>query len=187
RLSDLGYSEMDSAVRQRLSQVTTWRNLTAGITALALAVALALSWLITRSLATPLGQAIEVFGRIAAGRYDSTIDLSGSDEAGRVLRALDDMQGKLRTQIENERLVAAENARVRQALDKVSTSVVLADSQHRIIYLNDTASATFTRNEREMAMSLPGFAVAKVRGSSLEALSPDPAGERRELDTLSGS
>ena len=186
-LSDLGYSAMDSAVKQRLSQVTTWRNLTVGITIIALAVAFALSWLITRALATPLAQAIDVFGRIAAGKYDNTVDLSSSDETGLVLRALDDMQGKLRTQIENERLVAAENARVRQALDKVSTSVVLADAQHRIIYLNDTASATFTRNEPEIRQSLPGFAVAKVRGSSLEALSPDPAGERRELDSLAGS
>src|SRR6185437_5762924 len=52
-LSDLGYSAMDSAVKQRLSQVTTWRNLTVGITIIALAVAFALSWLITRALATP--------------------------------------------------------------------------------------------------------------------------------------
>ena len=53
-LADLGYSAMNSAVRQRLSQVTTWRNLTAGITVLALGVALVLAWLITRSLAAPL-------------------------------------------------------------------------------------------------------------------------------------
>jgi hypothetical protein len=39
------------------------------------------------------------------------------------------MQGKLRTQIETERSFAAENSRIRQALDKVSTSVVLADAQ----------------------------------------------------------
>ena len=186
-LSDLGYSAMGAAVQQRLSQVTTWRNLTVGITIIALGVALALSWLITRSLAAPLAQAIEVFGRIAAGKYDSTVDLTGSDETGRVLRALDDMQGKLRTQIENERLVAAENARVRQALDKVSTSVVLADARHRIIYLNDTASSTFTRNQQEIRLSLPEFEVQRLRGSSLEALATDPADERRELETLAGS
>jgi methyl-accepting chemotaxis protein len=187
QLSDTGYSAMDLAVKQRLSQVTTWRNLTAGVTIIALAVALALSWLITRSLATPLGQAIEVFGRIAAGKYDNSIDLSGSDEAGLVLRALGDMQGKLRTQIENERLVAAENARVRQALDKVSTSVVLADAQQRIIYVNETANAVFARNQHEIGLALPGFDVQKLRGSGLEALSADPAAERRELDTLAGS
>jgi methyl-accepting chemotaxis protein len=186
-LSDIAYSSMDGAVRQRLSQVTTWRNLTVGISIIALAVALALSWLITRSLALPLAQAIEVFGRIAAGRYDSTIELSGTDEAGRVLRALDDMQGKLRTQIENERLVAAENARVRQALDKVSTSVVLADAQQRIIYVNETAGALFARNQHDIRASLPGFDAHKLSGSSLEALAVDPAAERRELDTLAGS
>ncbi|MGA7539541.1 MAG: methyl-accepting chemotaxis protein, partial [Steroidobacteraceae bacterium] len=186
-LSDTGYLAMGTAVKQRLSQVTTWRNLTAGITIVALAVALALSWLITRSLAIPLAHAIEVFRRIAAGKYDNLIDLSGSDEAGRVLRALDDMQGKLRTQIENERLVAAENARVRQALDKVSTSVVLADAQHRIIYLNDTASATFARNQLEVRRTLPGFDVQRLRGSGLEALAADSAAAARELETLTGS
>jgi methyl-accepting chemotaxis protein len=186
-LSDLGYSTMATAVRQRLSQVTIWRNATAGIGAIALGVALILSWLITRALATPLAEAIAVFGRIAAGNYDNTIDLSGSDETARVLRSLDDMQGKLRTQIENERLVAAENARVRQALDKVSTSVVLADGQQRIIYLNDTASTVFARTQNELRLSLPGFDVQRLRGATLEALSADPAAERRELDTLAGS
>jgi len=186
-LSDLGYSTMAAAVKQRLSQVTTWRNLTAGVGAIALGVALALSWLITRALAVPLAQAIEVFGSIAAGKYDNAIDLTGSDEAGQVLRSLDDMQQKLRTQIEHERLVAAENARVRQALDKVSTSVVLADGQQRIIYLNDTASAAFARTQHEIRRSLPDFDVQRLRGASLEALSADPAGERRELDTLAGS
>jgi methyl-accepting chemotaxis protein len=186
-LSDIGYSAMGAAVQQRLSQVTTWRNLTVGITAITLGVALALSWLITRSLAAPLAQAIEVFERIAAGKYDNAIDLSGSDEAGLVLRSLDDMQGKLRTQIENERLVAAENARVRQALDKVSTSVVLADGQQRIIYLNETANAAFARTQHEIRRSLPDFDVQRLRGTTLETLSVDPAAERRELDSLAGS
>jgi methyl-accepting chemotaxis protein len=186
-LSDLGYSAMATAVSQRLSQVTTWRNVTAGVSAIALGVALVLSWLITSALAVPLAQAIDVFGRIAAGDYDNTIDLRGSDEAGLVLRSLDDMQRKLRTQIENERLVAAENARVRQALDKVSTSVVLADGQQRIIYLNNTASAAFARTQHEIRRSLPAFDVQRLSGAALETLSADPAGERRELDTLAGS
>jgi len=186
-LSDLGYSTMAAAVKQRLSQVTTWRNVTAAVGAATLALALALSWAITRALAAPLAEAIEVFGCIAAGKYDNAIDLAGSDETGQVLRSLDDMQRKLRTQIEKERLVAAENARVRQALDKVSTSVVLADGQQRIIYLNDTAGAAFARTQHEIRRSLPEFDVQRLRGANLAALSADAAAERRELDTLAGS
>src|SRR6185437_8822076 len=130
--------------------VTTWRNLTAGITAVALAFALALSALITRSLSAPLARAVSIFGNISAGRYDNVIERAGTDEAGQVLQALDDMQGKLRTQIETERSFAAENSRIRQALDKVSTSVVLCDANYKIIYINDTAQAMFARNQHEI-------------------------------------
>ncbi|HKT72913.1 MAG TPA: methyl-accepting chemotaxis protein [Steroidobacteraceae bacterium] len=187
QLSDVSYSAMNEAVQQRLSQVTTWRNLTAGITLLALAFALALSVLITRSLAKPLSRAVEVFGAISQGRYDNQIQAAGTDEAGQVLRALNEMQGKLRSQIEMERAVAAENSRIRQALDKVSTSVVLADAQHQIIYLNETAETTFARNQHEIRKALPSFDAHRLKGSSLEALATDSAQQRRILDTLTGS
>jgi len=186
-LSDVSYTAMNAAVQQRLSQVTTWRNLTATISALALAFALALSWLITRSLAKPLSHAIEVFGNISSGKYDNEIQQNGTDEAAQVLNALGEMQGKLRTQIETERAVAAENTRIRQALDKVSTSVVLADGQHQIIYLNETAQTTFARSQHEIRKSLPGFDAHRIRGSSLDSLTSDPGQQRRTLDTLSGS
>ena len=187
QLSDVSYSAMNAAVQQRLSQVTTWRNLTAGITALALAFALALSWLITRSLSAPLAHAVAVFGNISAGKYDNQIDSGGTDEAGQVLQAIDEMQGKLRTQIETERAFAAENSRIRQALDKVSTSVVLADAQYQIIYVNDTAQAMFARNQHEIRRTLPNFDVAQLRGASLDAMSIDPGSTRRVLDNLTGS
>jgi methyl-accepting chemotaxis protein len=187
QLSDVSYSAMHAAVQQRLSQVTTWRNLTAGITAVALAFALTLSWLITRSLSAPLARAVAVFGNISAGKYDNQIDRTGTDEAGQVLQALDDMQGKLRTQIETERSFAAENSRIRQALDKVSTSVVLADANFKIIYVNDTAQAMFARNQHEIRKTLPHFDAARLKGSSMDSLSIDPANMHRALDNLVGS
>src|SRR4029077_18412753 len=121
------------------------------------------------------------------GNYENEIRVSGSDEASQVLGALDKMQGTLRTQIETERAVAAENSRIRQALDKASTSVLLADGQHRIIYLNDTAQMTFARAQGEIRKTLPGFDAQKLRESVLDALSSDPARERRALDGLTGS
>src|SRR5262249_1275328 len=111
----------------------------------------------------------------------------GNDEAAQVLSALNEMQSKLRTQIETERAVAAENTRIRQALDKVSTSVVLADGNHQIIYLNETAQTTFARSQQEIRKSLPSFDAHRLRGSSMDSLTIDPAQQRRLLDTLSGS
>jgi len=175
-----------SALQARVSSLTNHRSLITLLALLALGGALALNGLVRLSLARPLRRAIEVFEHISQGRYDSRIDARRDDEAGQVLRALAAMQEKLRGQIENERAVAAENSRVRHALDKASTCVVLADADHRIIYLNDAAQATFERHAAELRASLPAFDAARLRGSSLECLSPDPAAERRAIDALSG-
>ena len=187
RLLDASYSSMDGAVKQRLSHVTTARAVTVGVTLGVMLFAVLLSLFIANALTTLIRRAITVFERISAGEYDNRIEFDGTDEANQVLRSLDEMQSKLRTQIENERLIAAENARIRQALDKVSTSVVLADSDHRVIYLNDTALATFSRNQAEMRRALTDFDAANLRGTTLDALAPERAAERRALDTLSAS
>jgi methyl-accepting chemotaxis protein len=170
----------------RASSIAIYRDVTALFALLALGAALAVARLVRLSLSRPLTRASGVFEHIAQGRYDNQIDTRRGDEAGQVLRALALMQDKLRGQIENERAVAAENSRVRHALDKASTCVVLADAEHRIIYLNDAARATFERHAAQIRSSLPNFDAARLRGSSLETLSADAAGERRVLDALSG-
>jgi methyl-accepting chemotaxis protein len=175
-----------AALAARGSSVAAHRDLTALLALLALACALGLSRLVRLSLSRPLTHAIAVFEHIAQGGYDHEIDTRREDEAGQVLQALAAMQEKLRSQIENERAVAAENSRVRHALDKASTCVVLADPEQRIIYLNEAAQATFDRHAVEIRGSLPTFDPARLRGSSLETLSSDPLIERRALDALTG-
>jgi methyl-accepting chemotaxis protein len=186
-LSTASYASLNMALQKRASSTVTNRNWTVAIVALVLAFSLALSWLITRVLTRPMAYAIRVFGAIAAGHYNNRIDVTASDETAQVLRALDEMQAKLRQQIETERAQAAENARIRQALDKVSTNVVLADASHKIIYLNETAESTFARTQSEIRRTLPGFESARLRGSSLDALSSDPSQQRRLLETLTSS
>ncbi|MGB6449735.1 MAG: methyl-accepting chemotaxis protein, partial [Steroidobacteraceae bacterium] len=186
-LSTVSYVSMKTALDKRASTAAVTRDVTAAIVAGVLALSLAMSWLIAQALSRPMARAVRVFDAIAAGHYDNLIETAGTDEVGQVLRALEDMQTKLRHQIEAERAQAAENARIRQALDKVSTNVVLADASHKIIYLNETAEATFARTQAELRKSLPSFEAARLRGSSLDVVSVDPAQQRRMLETLSGS
>jgi methyl-accepting chemotaxis protein len=176
-----------STLGARASSIAIYRDVTALFVLLALGAALVVARLVRLSLSRPLTRAIGVFEHIAQGRYDNTIDTRREDEAGQVLRALALMQDKLRGQIENERAVAAENSRVRHALDKASTCVVLADAEHRIIYLNDAAQATFERHAAQIRRLLPVFDAARLHGASLETLSADATGERRVLAALSGA
>ncbi len=173
-----------AAQRARVAALSANRDLSLALVLIAIVLIHALTWTTERSLTGPMKRAVAVFERIAAGHYDNDVEADRTDELGQVLKALEAMQVKLQAQIEHERAVAAENSRIRQALDKTSTGVLLADAQHRIIYVNEAAEAGFTRHAVELRRSLSGFDPAKLRGAGLETLSSSPAQERRALDDL---
>ena len=74
-----------------------------------------------------------------------------------------------------------------QALDRVSTSVILADASQTIIYINDIGAAMFARTQSQIARTLPGFSAANLLGSSLDRLAADPALQHRVLEQMTGS
>jgi methyl-accepting chemotaxis protein len=184
RLLDSSYAGMDTAVRHRLAQMTASRAFTVGVTLVALLFAIALSWVIARTLATLIGKAISVFEHIAAGRYDNPIDIDGTDEANQVLRSLEQMQDKLRTQIETERAAAAENARIREALDSVSSGVMVADDAHTITYLNPSLERLLRDAEADIRRDLPAFNVTAICGASIDVFHKNPGHQRAMLATL---
>ena len=187
KVSLVSYDALTKRVGQRLDRATRQRAVIAGCTTLAIALALGLAALITRALARPLNHAMSVFERISAGHYANRIVAAGTDEASQVLRALDEMQGTLSKQMETERAVAAENLRIRHALDTASTSVLVADAHQQIVYLNSTAQVTFARAQGEIRHSLPAFDAQTLLGSRLDALAVDPARERAALESSSAA
>jgi len=174
------------ALSAEISALRTAREVNIALVLLAIALIQALTWTSEHSLTSPLRRVIAVFDRIAAGHYDSDIDAHRGDELGQVLHALQAMQSQLRTQLDNERLIAAENSRIRQALDKTSTGVLLADAEHRIVYLNEAAQAGFAAHADALRAVLPGFDAARLRGARMDCLASAPAEERRALDALRG-
>jgi methyl-accepting chemotaxis protein len=186
-LANASYDVMLVEIEKRASSETTTRNLTVLTVALVIALALALSWLITRALTRPMTQAITVFNSISTGHYDNEVESHGVDEVAQVLRALGEMQGKLRQQIETERKQAEENARVRAALDNVSSNVMVADQHFNFIYTNPAARSLMNGAESDIRRDLPQFSAAHVLGSSVDVLSKNPAQDRRMLMDLRGS
>ncbi|HEX3836845.1 MAG TPA: methyl-accepting chemotaxis protein [Steroidobacteraceae bacterium] len=186
-LSDSSYVQMENALRQRAGNETTKRDVTIAVAAGALAIALLISWTIATGLRRSLGRAVVVFQEIADGRYNNDIPDGGADEAGQVLAGLRNMQGKLRLQIETERAAAAENARIRQALDRVSTSVILADAAQTIIYINDIGAQMFARREEQIRRVLPGFAASRLLGASLDILSAEAAHQHELVERMTVS
>ncbi|MGI9134795.1 MAG: hypothetical protein ACR2I0_12790, partial [Rhodoferax sp.] len=63
---------------------------------------------------------------------------------------------------EREQRIASENLRIRNALDKCSTNVMIANADLEIIYMNETVAAMMSRNEAELRKVLPGFEARKL-------------------------
>jgi methyl-accepting chemotaxis protein len=125
--------------------------------AAALAVALALVVLVVRTITRPIQRALDACGSIAGGRYDNEIVASTTEETGRLLHGLATMQGQLRERIERERAAAAENARIRDALDGAPTSVLVVDRDGTIVYANGLARQTFAAKAADIASRAVGF------------------------------
>jgi len=89
--------------------------------------------------------------------------------------------------IESERGVAAENLRIRKALDKCSTNVMIADAQGRIAYMNDSLGAMMTTAESDLRKDLPNFDAKRLVGTHIDVFHKNPAQQRELLANLRGT
>jgi len=157
--------------------------LIAGILA-ALSAGIVMAWLLARSITRPLSQAVAVADAIAAGRLDNQIQNPMRDEVGHLLRALQRMQANLLTRIEAEAKIAAENLRVKNALDHFSSCVMIADVSGKIIYMNEAVNQMLRIGEADIRKDLPNFSAAAVLGSNVDQFHKNPAMQKSMLSGL---
>jgi methyl-accepting chemotaxis protein len=137
--------------------------------------ALVCAWRVRGSLVRQLGAAREAFRRIGTGDFSNSLAAETADEAGQVIELLARMQTELRDRIEKDALVAAENARIRVALDKVATGAMLVDPQGQVIYLNEALDALFHAKVADLRTKAPSFDPAAVIGTPIAGIYPLPA------------
>jgi methyl-accepting chemotaxis protein len=85
---------------------------------------------------------------------------------------------------EAELKAAAENTRIKNALDKCSTNVMIADADNRIVYMNETVAAMMQGNESELRKSLPNFDARALIGANIDVFHKNPAHQRAMLSAL---
>ncbi len=71
------------------------RNLMLALGALAAVAGAAIAWFITRTITRPIGEAVQVAEKVAAGDISSRIDVHSKDETGRLMAALKAMNESL--------------------------------------------------------------------------------------------
>jgi methyl-accepting chemotaxis protein len=95
----------------------------------------------------------------------------------------DDVTAELARQIKDEQL-AAENLRVKQALDSVSTNAMIADAENNIVYMNDAVLEMMRVAESDIKGDLPNFNSNDLVGQNIDLFHKDPSHQRMMLEKL---
>lgn len=159
--------------REVLADVRSARNriLLSGLMA-ALVLAFSVRFILVRLVQRPLAQTVQDVSALAAGKLDHPIAGHGEDEVGQVAIALRKMQRDLGARIEEERRVAAINFRVRRALDRAATGVLIADAAGVLVYANDAAQRILLELAPAIEATVTGFDSRHLEGQSLFRLYP---------------
>jgi methyl-accepting chemotaxis protein len=82
---------------------------------------------------------------------------------------------------------AAEAARIRVALDKVATNVMVCDVDGNITYMNEAVGDMFRRTSDEIRKQLPNFDANRILGANFDIFHRNPSHQRNMLASLRGT
>lgn len=88
---------------------------------------------------------------------------------------------------EEEKRISAENARIKQALDNVTTNVMIADGDAHIIYMNDAVLNMMRNAESDLRKDLPNFDTKKLMGANIDMFHKNPSHQRNLLSKMTGT
>ncbi|WP_111978959.1 methyl-accepting chemotaxis protein [Algibacillus agarilyticus] len=95
----------------------------------------------------------------------------------------DDVTAAIAKQALDDKL-AADNARIKIALDRCQANVMMADNDLNIIYLNESVADMMQRNEAQLKTALPSFNASQLIGTCVDSFHKKPAHQRGMLEAL---
>ncbi|MDO8465196.1 MAG: methyl-accepting chemotaxis protein [Gallionella sp.] len=178
----LGDAKLEYEAAQ--SRYDTTRNITIGLLAAGIALALWLGIAMIRAITIPLKAAIGYFDKISQGDYNNKIEVANDDEVGKVLNALRSMQIKLGFEVNDAQRRANESLRITNALDNASTGIMIADNDLNIIYLNKSVQDMLKNAEADIKKELPNFNADTLMGTNIDGFHKKPEHQRQLLKTF---
>lgn len=122
-------------------------------------------------------QVVDVVKEYGKGEFSRMIDRLPGTKAI-ITEAIDGVRAGLMAADEERKAakqLAQENSRIRNALDKCSTNVMIADDTNTIIYMNETVSQMMLGNEAELRKSLARFDARNLMGQNIDIFHKNPS------------
>ena len=184
---DVAVPELDGLLQARIQRLQheLWRVFAVGV------LALVVTQYLFAALRISIQRQVELVQQgcnaIAETDFSRPVEALGQDELGDVAKAVDNMRIMLRERVENERRSAAEMTRIKIALDNVSTGVMIADAERKIIYVNRAVVGILRQAESDIRQQLPNFKVDGLIGTNIDVFHKTPSHQATLLSNLRGS
>ncbi len=170
-----------------LYQMDGFTSLEALSSLVGLVIAPLLGWHIVKRIVVPLEAARTTLVKMSEGNYFDWIDTVATNEVGLLKRDIKKVQVKLGFDVMDGRTKAAEARRIQTALDNVGSSVMVADEDFNIIYMNRTVEELFTDIADELRTELPNFDETKLLGANMDIFHKNPAHQRAMLGHMTST
>ena len=123
--------------------------------------------------------AINVMSKIADGNLDEPMERLPGKKA-----FVTDAVERVRELLKQATVAAAENLRIRQALDVVPSAVMVADADGVIRYANTSVTSLLGRIESDLRSVVPNFDHRKILGQNFDVFHRNPAHQRSIMEKL---
>jgi methyl-accepting chemotaxis protein len=125
--------------------------------------------------------------KLSEGATAGYLDIGAEDEIGAIAEAAKSVHIKLGFDIEDTRRAALESGRIREALDRAGTNMMIADADNVIIYMNDSMRGTMERAAPILRQHFPDFDPARLVGSNIDVFHRKPSHQQGMLKHLNGT
>lgn len=175
RLLGINNSMANDSNQKAAEQYDSAFELVVALLVLATALTMLFAWLLTRSITLPIAQALDAAEKIAEGNLTQPIKVDGDDEAGRLLRAMNKMQEKLRDTLQRISGSATQLASAAEELNAVTDESARGLTQQN----NEIEQAATAVNE--MTSAVEEVARNAVSTSEASKNATASAGDGRDL------
>ncbi|MBL7002762.1 MAG: HAMP domain-containing protein [Gammaproteobacteria bacterium] len=154
-----------------------------GLTILALFI---IGIVLGRIVSTPLKILSDRMELVAEGNVDDSknIVINSNDEIADLAKHFNKAVNKFSNIISDTRKQSAEAQRIKTALDNVSSSVMVANKDNEIIYMNKSVTQLFTQAEKDIKSVMPQFSAQQLLGAKIDTFHKDPKHQQDLLNNL---
>lgn len=125
------------------------------------------SFLLSRTIVTPLQRSTQYLNAIAAGNLQLKIDTKSNNETGKMIQALKSMQIKVGFDVNDARKIAEEALRLQAGMDNSALGVTFTDNHDLLQYINKAAKELWRGMSAEVLKQHTDFSLNELIGKNI--------------------